>query len=141
MKRQMLDSDILSMFLKGHPGMAQNINIYLSHFDCLTMNIINEYEIRQGLAYKNATTQLAQFETFIANHEVLASDTKACKIVARLYANWRHAGRPLANGDLLIAAIVLANDCVLVTNNERHFTRIPGLTPENWKTPEIDKEG
>lgn len=141
MKRRMLDSDILSMFLKGDPDVIQNVNAYLSHFDCLTTSIINEYEVRRGLEHKNATVQIAQFETFIADNEVLGFDADACKIAARLYATLRRAGQPFADGDLLIAAIALANDCVLVTNNERHFHRISELTVENWKAPETDKEG
>jgi tRNA(fMet)-specific endonuclease VapC len=34
--------------------------------------------------------------------------------------------------DLWIAAHALAEDFVLVTNNEREFGRIPGLNIENW---------
>ena len=34
--------------------------------------------------------------------------------------------------DMLIGAHGLSSRCVLVTNNEREFQRIPGLTIENW---------
>jgi hypothetical protein len=33
MKRRMLNSDILSLFLKGDSDVIQNANNYLSHFD------------------------------------------------------------------------------------------------------------
>jgi len=129
----MLDSDILSMSLKGDPDVVSQASAYLSDFDCLTISIINEYEIRRGLAYKNATTQLAQFEAFIDDTQVLAFDAHACKIAAQLYATLRQAGQLIADGDLLVAAIAMSHDCVLVTNNERHFQRIAGLGVENWK--------
>jgi predicted nucleic acid-binding protein len=29
----------------------------------------------------------------------------------------------------------------LVTNNERHFSRVPGLQIENWSIDEREKEG
>ena len=32
----------------------------------------------------------------------------------------------------LIAAHALALECILVTNNESEFSRIPGLAIENW---------
>ena len=32
----------------------------------------------------------------------------------------------------LIAAVALSNEMTLVTNNEKHFERIPNLTIENW---------
>ena len=34
--------------------------------------------------------------------------------------------------DLLIAATALTNDCVLMTNNPDHYSRIAGLELENW---------
>jgi len=36
--------------------------------------------------------------------------------------------------DILIAAHALTHQCTLVTNNVRHFQRIPGLAVENWMT-------
>ncbi len=35
--------------------------------------------------------------------------------------------------DLLIAGIALEHNLVMVTNNERHFSRIPNLIIDNWK--------
>ncbi len=40
--------------------------------------------------------------------------------------------RILDDADLLIAAIALANGCVLVTNNVKHYARVPDLELENW---------
>jgi tRNA(fMet)-specific endonuclease VapC len=37
--------------------------------------------------------------------------------------------------DLMIAAHVLAEDAVLVTNNAREFLRVPGLAVEEWALP------
>jgi tRNA(fMet)-specific endonuclease VapC len=34
--------------------------------------------------------------------------------------------------DLLIAAHALSLDAILVSNNQRHFSRVSGLTLENW---------
>jgi predicted nucleic acid-binding protein len=96
-----------------------NANAYRSHFKQLTISIISEYEILRGLEYKGATTQLAQFETFLNDNEVLGFSQDACQIAARIYAFLRRAGTPISDADILIAAIALANDCVLVTNNVR----------------------
>jgi tRNA(fMet)-specific endonuclease VapC len=41
-------------------------------------------------------------------------------------------GKRLDDFDLLIASTALALNYRLVTNNERHFRRIPGLEIENW---------
>ena len=35
--------------------------------------------------------------------------------------------------DMLIASVAMANDLIVVTNNEKEFRRISGLKIENWK--------
>ncbi len=38
-------------------------------------------------------------------------------------------GRPRSARDMIVAAIAEANDCVLVTDNERHFAGLKALNP------------
>lgn len=42
------------------------------------------------------------------------------------------AGTPIGNNDLWIAAHARSAGLCLVTNNVREFTRVPGLSLENW---------
>jgi tRNA(fMet)-specific endonuclease VapC len=58
---------------------------------------------------------------------------KSAKISAELYSSLRQTGQIIDDIDLLIAGIAIENDMTLVTNNENHFGRIPGLRIENWK--------
>jgi tRNA(fMet)-specific endonuclease VapC len=41
-------------------------------------------------------------------------------------------GTIIGANDLWIAAHALATNLTVVTNNEREFRRVPGLTVENW---------
>ena len=41
-------------------------------------------------------------------------------------------GRPIGSLDMLIAAHALSTNCVLVTNNEKEFIRVPNLKIDNW---------
>ena len=41
-------------------------------------------------------------------------------------------GAPIGPNDLLIAAHALSLDCILVTDNQREFARVPDLRIENW---------
>jgi len=41
-------------------------------------------------------------------------------------------GKPIGPYDFLIAAHARHIDAVLVTNNEREFRRVPGLSVQNW---------
>jgi tRNA(fMet)-specific endonuclease VapC len=42
-------------------------------------------------------------------------------------------GNPIGPYDLQIAAIALAHDLILVTDNVNEFSRVPGLKIENWQ--------
>ncbi len=49
-----------------------------------------------------------------------------------LKARLETAGRRLADADLWIAALALAEAATLVTGNEHHYARVKGLQTENW---------
>ena len=53
---------------------------------------------------------------------------------AELKRSLEEKGQGLDDMDLLIAATALSLNYKLVTNNERHFSRIKGLEIENWKS-------
>jgi len=44
----------------------------------------------------------------------------------------RKMGKPIDDFNLLIGVSAIANDMILVTNNESHFQRISNITIENW---------
>jgi tRNA(fMet)-specific endonuclease VapC len=133
MNRALIDTDILTYFLKGDSDVVQNLNIYLDYYDVLEINLITYYEILSGLLAKNALKQLTVFEDFISENIILPVTEKSIKISAEIYATLRKAGNSLDDVDLLIAGVAIENDMTLITNNVKHFSRIPGLKIENWK--------
>jgi predicted nucleic acid-binding protein len=60
---------------------------------------------------------------------VLPFDEKAALIWARLMAGGTAAGRPRNPLDMIIAAVAEANDCVVVTDNERGFAGVKIVNP------------
>ncbi len=50
----------------------------------------------------------------------------------QIRATLERSGTPIGNNDLWIAAHALAENLILVTNNEREFARISDLRIENW---------
>ena len=95
--------------------------------------MITYYEIISGLLSRNALRQLAVFEDFISENVVLPLTEKSVKISAELYSSLRQSGKPIDDIDLLIAGVAIENEMTLITNNENHFGRIPGLKIQNWK--------
>ena len=63
---------------------------------------------------------------------IVGFDTKAAYVCGRIRAELEKRGTPLDLADLEIASIAITNDFTLITNNVRHFERIPLLRYENW---------
>ena len=62
----------------------------------------------------------------------MAWDAKAADEFAVLQAGLLKIGTPIGGNDAMIAAHALSIGCVLVTDNRKHFSRVPGLKIENW---------
>ena len=133
MNRVLIDTDILSYYFKGDQVVAGNFEKYLQQYDLIEISLITYYEIVGGLLAKIALKQLTVFEDFVAENIVVPMTDKSAKISGELYSLLRQSGNIIDDIDLLIAGIAIENDMTLVTNNESHFERIPGLRIENWK--------
>jgi len=132
MNRAIIDTDILSYYFKGNQTVIKNFEKYLQDFDLIEISIITYYEIIGGLMAKNALKQLNIFEDFVDQNIVVPMTENSGKVSAELYATLRQQGNTVDDIDLLIAGIAIDNDLTLITNNENHFNRIPGLRVENW---------
>ncbi|MEO6832343.1 MAG: hypothetical protein ABI378_08015 [Chitinophagaceae bacterium] len=63
MKAVMLDTDILSEFLRGNPSVTANVERYLLEFRYLNLSIITYYEILNGLCTKTPGSNLEDLKT------------------------------------------------------------------------------
>jgi tRNA(fMet)-specific endonuclease VapC len=63
-------------------------------------------------------------------------DAETIRHYAQVRALLERQGTPIGANDTWIAAQALAIRATLVTDNEREFSRIPGLPLENWLTGE-----
>jgi tRNA(fMet)-specific endonuclease VapC len=63
---------------------------------------------------------------------VMALPATAGEVYGAIRAVLERKGEMIGNNDLWIAAHAKAAGLTLVTNNEREFRRIPGLTVQNW---------
>lgn len=132
MKPALIDTDILSLFLRDHPNVKQHFEKYLTEHSTINISIITYYEILSGLKYKDAHKQLKSFEEFAKNSSILLATEESMDIAAEIYADLRKKGELIDDIDILIAGIAKSNDLVLVTHNRSHFERIVGLAIEDW---------
>jgi len=132
MKPALLDTNILTAFLKGHPQVVAQMERYLDEVGRPSISIITYYELLRGLKELGSPRKLADFEDLIGHLHMRLLTRRVVGIGADLYVELRRRGEPLEDADILIAATALAHGLVLVTDNEQHFRRIPGLKVENW---------
>lgn len=75
---------------------------------------------------------MAAFDDFTAPFEFIDFDTESAKIFGRLRSDLEKKGRMIGVFDLQIASVAIANDFILVTNNENEYSRISEIKIENW---------
>ncbi|MFO0893088.1 MAG: type II toxin-antitoxin system VapC family toxin [Isosphaeraceae bacterium] len=135
MIRFLFDTDHLTLFQHGHPPLGVRLSTVPAGSVGVSIVTVEE-SIRGRLAQlsraSDGPTRIRRYamlgETIqlFASIPVIPYDTEA--------ESRFDAIRKLRIGsqDLRIAAIALANQLTLVTRNRRDFSRIPGLTIDDW---------
>ena len=65
-------------------------------------------------------------------HHIQPWDAAAAEQFSDLQTLLFNAGTPIGTNDTLIAAHALSLQAIMVTNNTRHFDKVPDLRLENW---------
>lgn len=98
----------------------------------VAMSLVTLGELRYGVAKSGHAQAQARFDTLRQAVSVLLPDEQ----VAAHYGDIRHQlqarGQSIGPNDTWIAAHGRATGRTLVTNNVDEFTRVPGLTVEDW---------
>ncbi len=126
-----LDTDILIYFLKGVPNVVKKIQ--QAENKAIHTTIVTHSELLFG-AYNSAHVDfnLKKISMFLNAISILPYDENASKKFGQLKANLKIKGKLIADMDLMIASICLAQKATLVTNNSRHFDRVPNLKFTSW---------
>lgn len=130
----LFDTDTITNVLKPRPSqiLIERLALIPQHLQYISTITISE--IVYG-AEKSQRTEfhLANLQNLLLPSVQVANfDSKAAYICGRLRATLEKHGTPLDLADLEIASIAIANDFTLISNNARHFMRIPKLRYENW---------
>ena len=132
MKRGLLDTDILSYYLRGVPAVVERAREYLSFFGALEFSIVSYYEVLRGLEHIGASQKILDFEDLVAHSVVWTLDKPSVRMAALICADLYRQGTPIDDVDVLIAGTALTHGLVVITHNVRHFSRIRGLEIEDW---------
>ena len=130
MTRYLLDTNIISNVTKPAPSEALVAWMAERADEDMFISSLTIAEIRRGVLERLAGKKRRELESWFTGLEgpqslfagrVLPFDETAALIWARLMAEGTATGRPRSALDMIIAAVAEANDCIVVTDNERHF--------------------
>ena len=138
MTRYLLDTNIISNVVKPQPSESLLAWWAERRDEDLFIASLTVAEIRRGILEKPRGKKRDALDAWFTGPEgpqalfagrVLSFDDKAGLIWARLMADGKATGRPRSALDMIIAAVAGANDCVVVTDNEKDFDGLQFVNP------------
>lgn len=132
MKRCMLDTDMCSYIIKEHPESVRQRFQTLA-MEQLCISVVTYAELIYGVARSSSKrVNRPIIEDFVRHLDVMDWDTEAADQYGVIRAELEAAGTPIGAMDMMIAAHAKSIKAVLVTNNQKHFTKVKGLKVDNW---------
>ena len=131
MLKYMLDNNIVIYTMKNKPDSVRKR--FKKHHGRMCISSIIYMELVYGAERSsNPDRNLTSLEGFVARMDVLPLDDSAAAHAGQIRAELASLGMPIGPYDQLIAGHARSQGLVLVTNNEKEFTRVTGLRTENW---------
>lgn len=127
----MLDTSIASAIIAGRVDLDAHLAALGPASWCISA--ITRAELRFGVMRRPAATRLSRLvDAFLVAARTESFDANAADEFGRLRAELEARGEGIGVADELIAAHALSIGAVVVTDNERHFSRVSRLSIENW---------
>jgi predicted nucleic acid-binding protein len=138
MAKAILDTDILSEYLKGHDKtVAGHASDYARQHGVFTFTSVTVHELVYGLEFKGAAGQLKKALKWLNQNEQITPTADDYLEAALIKARARKLGSILELPDCLIATVAIRLSLALVTGNTNDFQAIQRtgakLIIENWR--------
>ncbi len=130
----LLDTNILSQVVRKRPSDRLLAKLREHTAEVLFTSCICVMELRHGAMRRGDHGALWRHieRDILARLEILGLGTHEALRAGDLLAHLSTTGQPIDVEDVLIGATALVRGLTVVTNNVRHFRRIPSLPVEDW---------
>lgn len=130
----LFDTDILSNIIRKKPDPSLICRIADTPGEHQHTTTINVGELAYGAFKSDRPDYFMEklINIILPQVIVLSFDEESAFVYGRVRALLEKSGISLSEPDLRIASICIKNKLILVTGNISHFSRIDGLTVENW---------
>lgn len=127
---KILDTDTCIELLRGNRRVIEK---RAADGDEVVTTWINAAELYYGAAKSlDPQANRALVEEFLDSLAILGLDHLAARVFGESKATLERAGQGIPDADLLIGSIALAHRAGVITGNQAHVGRIPGLSVEDW---------
>lgn len=94
---------------------------------------VNAFELFYG-AHKSRMTEknIAETRTLLSRLLVLSLGVGSAEKAGNIFATLEKKGAALETRDAMIAGVALDNNLAVVTRNTRDYSKVPGLSVEEW---------
>ena len=129
--KYLLDTDTCVYWLRGRTDVRDR---WISEDPgSIAISIITVAELYYGAAFSDRPEENRTAINNLIEHVIVLQVSKeAAEVFGNIKASLRKGGTLIEDIDLLIAGTALAYNLTLVTNNIRHFDRIPEIKIESW---------
>jgi len=129
-----LDTNICIYFLQGRkPQLKRKFQLFKPG-DIKIPSIVKAELLLGAEKSERREFNLAKINEFLFPFTIIPFDTSAAEEYAAIRSALEKKGATIGANDYIIAATVLADNGLLVTNNTREFRRVPQLKVEDWTT-------
>ncbi len=127
----LLDTDTIIYSLKGVPSVVEKFREHATAPKAIS--VITYGELIYGAEKsQQIATNLAKVQRLREIFPVIKVSCAVMDTFGGLKADLSRKGAMVDDFDLIIAATALAMGYTVVSNNEKHFAKIPDLSFENW---------
>ena len=131
MLKYMLDTNIIIYTINNRPDHIRTL--FKRHEGQICISSVTLGELVFGAEHSEQVERnLSDIGAMTARLEVLPYENKAAYQFGQIRAELYRTGQPIGPYDMMIAGHAKATGLILVTNNIKEFTRVPGLLLENW---------
>jgi tRNA(fMet)-specific endonuclease VapC len=136
----LLDTDHASLLLGGHPLVGHRVAAVGAQ---VAISLVTVQELFNGWVVRiNGAREMDEVVRLYGKLNrtlllckrirVIEFDQSVAVVLQQLIVDNPELGKQRLKQDMRIAATALAHGAVMVTRNARDFSRVPGLTVEDW---------
>ena len=127
---KVLDTDVCIELLRGNERVIEARQQTLEE---VATTWVTACELSYGAAKSHSPRKNQMLVSeFLATLRIVGLNRPATERFGQIKSTLESTGNILADADLMIASITMAQGASLVTGNRRHYDRIDGLRIEDW---------